>query len=53
MSTGKPEVADEGRAGRPGAGDDPYHGVCLGEDQEAPGERETATRTRVRGPAAW
>ena len=42
----------EVRAGRPGAGDDPDHGVCLGEDEQGAGERGTATRTRVRGRAA-
>ena len=27
-----------GCAGGPGAGDDPLHGVCLGEDEEGLGE---------------
>ena len=39
----------EGRAGRPGAGDHPHHGVCLGEDQQGPGERGIATRASVSG----
>ena len=34
----------EGRAGGSGAGDDPRQGVCLGEDQQGPGERGTAVR---------
>ena len=35
----------EGGTGRSGAGDHPHHGVCLGADQQGPGERGTATRT--------
>ena len=30
----------EGCAGRPGAGDDPHHGVCLGEDQQVLAKEE-------------
>ena len=33
----------EGRVGQPGAGDDPHHGVCLGEDEHGLGGRATAT----------
>ena len=39
----------EGPAGQLGAGDDAHHGVCLGEDQQGPGKRRTATRTWVSG----
>ena len=42
----------EGPAGRPGAGDDTHHGVCLGEDQQGPGKRGTATRAWVSGRKA-
>jgi len=46
-------VETEGCAGRPGAGDDPHHGVCLGEGEQGPCERGTATRTLVSGWTAW
>ena len=36
---------DEGCAGRPRAGDDSHHGICLGEDEEDLGERGTAANT--------
>ena len=34
----------EGLAGRPSAGDDPNHGLCLGEDEQGIRQRGTATR---------
>ena len=36
-------------AGRPDAGDDPHHGVCLEEDEQGSGERGTAARAWVNG----